>query len=185
MPYRRRIGGWFSVVRNRKRTRGQALTEFAIAMPIFILMLLAVIDIAVLLYQEGSISYGMSEMNWVIEYKQVTDRTLSQEQKNELVKGAIVQQLNIAPENVTVRDAEFSKVTNPGFGYTVDDEMNGVWSATEVRLNLRFEATVEFTAVMPIPILGWRDVNFAFALDRVVPYESQFEVSWYPERGTV
>lgn len=170
---------------HRAKKRAQGLVEFAVAMPIVVLMLLVVVDIAALIYQEASFAYGLSQINWNIEYKEALAYH-TQAEKNKLLKDAICIQLEVNPSEVTVTNAAFTKISNESMvdlGYTDNDPVNGVWSANEVRLNLRFTGKIDCISDLPVPILMFHDVKYSFDLNRVVPYESQFEVSWYAPRG--
>lgn len=73
----------------QKKCTGQALVEFVIILPIFIFMLLAVIDLGKILYFKNNLESRMDKI--ITDYESLQDETLFQERFLEQEKSILLE----------------------------------------------------------------------------------------------
>ena len=105
-----------------KRKKGQALVEFVIILPIFIFMLLAIIDLGKVIYCQNELE---SEMNQVVDlYK---NKKSYQEMEKEVTLNDESVVLEIKNENNEIITFSLKKdvvIVTPGLSYLFDNPYN-------------------------------------------------------------
>jgi Flp pilus assembly protein TadG len=138
------------LIRNRERASGQTLVEFALILPIFVLMLVGVFDVGRAIYTYSTINNAAHEAVRLAIVDQnttdVRDRAISQSVG-----------VNVAPGDVTVRwlDAAYADAApcnaTPRYGCTVEVTVQYAFTAaTPIISNLMGTINLEGVARQPI-----------------------------------
>lgn len=153
----------------KRRTSGQALVEFALVFPLFIMILFAIIDFGWMAYQKAAFDYSRIHTSWDYagldvgnpssttfnwSYEQ-TDPTKSQTYTTG-VQDAVMESIKKAPSigfdtsELTVTNAKVT-ISNVPSESTVPDRNLDATKATKVTRQARLEATVRYNVK---PIIG-------------------------------
>ena len=153
----------------KRRTSGQALVEFALVFPLFIMILFAIIDFGWMAYQKAAFDYSRIHTSWDYagldvgnpssttfnwSYEQ-TDPTKSQTYTTG-VQDAVMESIKKAPSigfdtsELTVTNAKVT-ISNVPSESTVPDRNYDPTKATKVTRQARLEATVKYNVK---PIIG-------------------------------
>ena len=153
----------------KRRTSGQALVEFALVFPLFIMILFAIIDFGWMAYQKAAFDYSRIHTSWDYagldvgnpssttfnwSYEQ-TDPTKSHTYTTG-VQAAVKTSIEKAPSigfdknELTVENAKVT-ISNVPSESTVPDRNNDPTRATKVTRQARLEATVKYNVK---PIIG-------------------------------
>ena len=153
----------------KRRTSGQALVEFALVFPLFIMILFAIIDFGWMAYQKAAFDYSRIHTSWDYagldvgnpssttfnwSYEQ-TDPTKSQTYTTG-VQAAVKTYIEKAPSigfdknELTVENAKVT-ISNVPSESTVPDRKGDATKATRVTRQARLEATVKYNVK---PIIG-------------------------------
>lgn len=153
----------------KRRTSGQALVEFALVFPLFIMILFAIIDFGWMAYQKAAFDYSRIHTSWDYAGLDVgnpssttfdwsyekTDPTKSQTYTTG-VQDAVKVSIEKAPSigfdknELTVENAKVT-ISNVPSESTVPDRNNDPTKATKVTRQARLEATVKYNVK---PIIG-------------------------------
>lgn len=153
----------------KRRTSGQALVEFALVFPLFIMILFAIIDFGWMAYQKAAFDYSRIHTSWDYAGLDVgnpssttfdwsyekTDPTKSQTYTTG-VQDAVKTSIEKAPSigfdknELTVENAKVT-ISNVPSESTVPDRNLDATKATKVTRQARLEATVKYNVK---PIIG-------------------------------
>lgn len=153
----------------KRRTSGQALVEFALVFPLFIMILFAIIDFGWMAYQKAAFDYSRIHTSWDYAGLDVgnpssttfnwsyekTDPTKSQTYTAG-VQAAVKASIEKAPSigfdasELTVENAKVT-ISNVPSESTVPDRNYDPTKATKVTRQARLEATVKYNVK---PIIG-------------------------------
>lgn len=172
-----------NLLKKKRETRGekgQAIVEFALVFPMFLLIIFGIIDFSWIGYQKASFEYGYMQASWYVSAEDLNDYdTLEKTPSQKTYTGTIVadilrediegSSLGIKPESLSVRNAR-AKLYNKEGGFKVpgatgrgDNEAYGITRYMDISAFIDYE-------VQPLTFLGrtlFGD-NFSFtkALDR-------------------
>ena len=161
--------GWADT--GKRRTSGQALVEFALVFPLFIMILFAIIDFGWMAYQKAAFDYSRIHTSWDYAGLDVgnpssttffdssyekTGPTESSQTYTAGVQAAVKTSIEKAPSigfdtsELTVENAKVT-ISNVPSESTVPDRNYDPTKATKVTRQARLEATVKYNVK---PIIG-------------------------------
>ena len=141
----------------KRRTSGQALVEFALVFPLFIMILFAIIDFGWMAYQKAAFDYSRIHTSWDYAGLDVGNPS-SKTYDNARVQAAVKDSIKKAPSigfdtsELTVTNAKVT-ISNVPSESTVPDRKTDPdpTKATKVTRQARLEATVKYNVK---PIIG-------------------------------
>ena len=170
---------------------GQALIEFALVFPLFLLILFAIIDFGWIGYQKASFEYGYMQASWYVSADDLNDYdTLENTPSKKTYIGSVVadvlredledSSIGIIPTNLSVRNAratlynEKGSFSVPGPSGKADNEAEGITRYMDVSASIVYE--VQSLTFLGKTLFG---DNFSFKKDldrtRVVRRQTRSE----------
>lgn len=139
----------------KRRTSGQALVEFALVFPLFIMILFAIIDFGWMAYQKAAFDYSRIHTSWDyagLDVGNPSSTTFDSARVQAAVKASIAKAPSIGfdASELTVENAKVT-ISNVPSESTVPDRKNDPTKATKVTRQARLEATVKYNVK---PIIG-------------------------------
>jgi len=139
----------------KRRTSGQALVEFALVFPLFIMILFAIIDFGWMAYQKAAFDYSRIHTSWDyagLDVGNPSSTTFDSTRVQAAVKASIAKAPSIGfdASELTVTNAKVT-ISNVPSESTVPDRKNDPTKATKVTRQARLEATVKYNVK---PIIG-------------------------------
>ena len=139
----------------KRRTSGQALVEFALVFPLFIMILFAIIDFGWMAYQKAAFDYSRIHTSWDyagLDVGNPSSTTYDSARVQDAVKTSIKKAPSIGfdTSELTVENAKVT-ISNVPSESTVPDRKNDPTKATKVTRQARLEATVKYNVK---PIIG-------------------------------
>lgn len=139
----------------KRRTSGQALVEFALVFPLFIMILFAIIDFGWMAYQKAAFDYSRIHTSWDyagLDVGNPSSKTYDSARVQAAVKSSIEKAPSIGfdTSELTVENAKVT-ISNVPSESTVPDRNNDPTKATKVTRQARLEATVKYNVK---PIIG-------------------------------
>jgi len=139
----------------KRRTSGQALVEFALVFPLFIMILFAIIDFGWMAYQKAAFDYSRIHTSWDyagLDVGNPSSKTYDSTRVQKAVKASIAKAPSIGfdASELTVENAKVT-ISNVPSESTVPDRNNDPTKATKVTRQARLEATVKYNVK---PIIG-------------------------------
>lgn len=156
----------------KRRTSGQALVEFALVFPLFIMILFAIIDFGWMAYQKAAFDYSRIHTSWDYagldvgnpssttffgsSYEKTGPTESSKTYDDTRVQDAVMASIKKAPSigfdasELTVTNAKVT-ISNVPSESTVPDRKGDATKATKVTRQARLEATVKYNVK---PIIG-------------------------------
>lgn len=139
----------------KRRTSGQALVEFALVFPLFIMILFAIIDFGWMAYQKAAFDYSRIHTSWDyagLDVGNPSSKTYDSVRVQAAVKASIAKAPSIGfdASELTVENAKVT-ISNVPSESTVPDRNNDPTRATKVTRQARLEATVKYNVK---PIIG-------------------------------
>ncbi len=139
----------------KRRTSGQALVEFALVFPLFIMILFAIIDFGWMAYQKAAFDYSRIHTSWDyagLDVGNPSSTTFDSVRVQAAVKASIAKAPSIGfdASELTVENAKVT-ISNVPSESTVPDRKNDPTKATKVTRQARLEATVKYNVK---PIIG-------------------------------
>lgn len=142
----------------KRRTSGQALVEFALVFPLFIMILFAIIDFGWMAYQKAAFDYSRIHTSWDyagLDVGNPSSTTFDSARVQDAVKASIAKAPSIGfdASELTVTNAKVT-ISNVPSESTVPDRKTpdpDPTKATKVTRQARLEATVKYNVK---PIIG-------------------------------
>ena len=142
----------------KRRTSGQALVEFALVFPLFIMILFAIIDFGWMAYQKATFDYSRIHTSWDyagLDVGNPSSKTYDSVRVQKAVKASIEKAPSIGfdTSELTVTNAKVT-ISNVASESTVPDRKQpdpDPTKATKVTRQARLEATVKYNVK---PIIG-------------------------------
>lgn len=139
----------------KRRTSGQALVEFALVFPLFIMILFAIIDFGWMAYQKAAFDYSRIHTSWDyagLDVGNPSSKTYDSASVQAAVKSSIEKAPSIGfdTSELTVTNAKVT-ISNVPSESTVPDRNLDATKATKVTRQARLEATVRYNVK---PIIG-------------------------------
>ena len=155
----------------KRRTSGQALVEFALVFPLFIMILFAIIDFGWMAYQKAAFDYSRIHTSWDYagldvgnpssttfnwSYDKTSPTESSMTYNSDRVQAAVKSSIEKAPSigfdknELTVTNAKVT-ISNVPSESTVPDRKGDATKATKVTRQARLVATVKYNVK---PIIG-------------------------------
>ena len=139
----------------KRRTSGQALVEFALVFPLFIMILFAIIDFGWMAYQKAAFDYSRIHTSWDyagLDVGNPSSTTFDSTSVQAAVKASIDKAPSIGfdTSELTVENAKVT-ISNVPSESTVPDRNLDATKATKVTRQARLEATVKYNVK---PIIG-------------------------------
>ncbi len=139
----------------KRRTSGQALVEFALVFPLFIMILFAIIDFGWMAYQKAAFDYSRIHTSWDyagLDVGNPSSKTYDSARVQAAVKASIEKAPSIGfdKSELTVENAKVT-ISNVPSESTVPDRNLDPTKATKVTRQARLEATVKYNVK---PIIG-------------------------------
>lgn len=139
----------------KRRTSGQALVEFALVFPLFIMILFAIIDFGWMAYQKAAFDYSRIHTSWDyagLDVGNPSSKTYDSASVQAAVKSSIEKAPSIGfdASELTVTNAKVT-ISNVPSESTVPDRNLDATKATKVTRQARLEATVRYNVK---PIIG-------------------------------
>lgn len=139
----------------KRRTSGQALVEFALVFPLFIMILFAIIDFGWMAYQKAAFDYSRIHTSWDyagLDVGNPSSTTFDSARVQAAVKASIAKAPSIGfdASELTVENAKVT-ISNVPSESTVPDRKGDATKATKVTRQARLEATVKYNVK---PIIG-------------------------------
>lgn len=139
----------------KRRTSGQALVEFALVFPLFIMILFAIIDFGWMAYQKAAFDYSRIHTSWDyagLDVGNPSSKTYDSARVQAAVKASIEKAPSIGfdKSELTVENAKVT-ISNVPSESTVPDRNNDPTKATKVTRQARLVATVKYNVK---PIIG-------------------------------
>ena len=139
----------------KRRTSGQALVEFALVFPLFIMILFAIIDFGWMAYQKAAFDYSRIHTSWDyagLDVGNPSSTTFDSARVQDAVKASIEKAPSIGfdTNELTVTNARVT-ISNVPSESTVPDRNLDATKATKVTRQARLEATVRYNVK---PIIG-------------------------------
>ena len=155
----------------KRRTSGQALVEFALVFPLFIMILFAIIDFGWMAYQKAAFDYSRIHTSWDYagldvgnpssttfgwSYEKTGPTESSKTYDDARAQNAVKASIKKAPSigfdasELTVTNAKVT-ISNVPSESTVPDRKGDATKATKVTRQARLEATVRYNVK---PIIG-------------------------------
>lgn len=139
----------------KRRTSGQALVEFALVFPLFIMILFAIIDFGWMAYQKAAFDYSRIHTSWDyagLDVGNPSSTTFDSARVQAAVRSSIEKAPSIGfdTSELTVTNAKVT-ISNVPSESTVPDRNYDPTKATKVTRQARLEATVKYNVK---PIIG-------------------------------
>lgn len=167
----------------RKKTNleesGQAIVEFALVLPIFIMILFAIVEFSWIGYQKASFEYGYIQASWYVSANDLNDYDDLEKIPSEAIyKGSIVSDtlredmedssLGVNPTKLSIRDAE-AKLYNEKGTFKVIGQDGSEVDAYGITRYMDLTANIDYE-IQPLTFFGKSlfgdNLSFTKDLDR-------------------